>query len=316
MKKINRRYDVNQCALYKCQTMGRLERVLKVENGMVSQIQEILTYHSFSIDKRGTEEKRLITAPDKQLKKIQSRILRMIERIERPKWLISGEKGKSYINNGEVHQFSKYVLTMDIKKFYNNCKREYAFRFFKDYLKAAGDIAGLLTDIVTFQGGIPTGCPTSQLIAYYAYQKMFYEINEIAIKHGCIFTLYVDDMTFSSKKPFMKNVLKNEVDVVLRKYGHKPKYCKVKYFSKDENKPITGTIVTPEHALRSSNRLQHNIYTGFKEIAECISKNLEIDKKDLLSLSGRLQASVNIEKGKFPEIRKFVKKVMLSKKTL
>ncbi|GJM72667.1 hypothetical protein HMSSN036_48830 [Paenibacillus macerans] len=120
--------------------------------------------------------------------------------IRRPDWLISGEKGKSYIDNGKVHQNSSVFLTIDIKKFYDNCKREYVFRFFKDKMCCAGDVAGVLAEIVTFNGGIPTGCPTSQLIAYYAYEEMFENINKIASKHGCIFTLYVDDMTFSSKK--------------------------------------------------------------------------------------------------------------------
>lgn len=38
---------------------------------------------------------------------------------------------------------------------------------------------GLCTDIVTYDGGIPTGCPTSQIIAYYAYENMFNEIYRV-----------------------------------------------------------------------------------------------------------------------------------------
>ena len=41
--------------------------------------------------------------------------------------LISGEKGKCYIDNGKSHLNSNYFLTMDIKKFYDNCFREYVF---------------------------------------------------------------------------------------------------------------------------------------------------------------------------------------------
>ena len=35
------------------------------------------------------------------------------------------------------------------------------------------------------------------------------------------------------------------IDHVLRKYGHKPKYRKVKYYGPSDYKPITGTVVTP-----------------------------------------------------------------------
>ena len=50
--------------------------------------------------------------------------------------------------------------------------------------------------------------------------------------------VYVDDMTFSAKEPFDINRMKNEVDCILRKYGHKPKYKKVKYYSKGKSVPI------------------------------------------------------------------------------
>ncbi len=32
------------------------------------------------------------------------------------------------------------------------------------------------------------------------------------------------------------------IDCVLRKYGHKPKYPKVKYYGPSDYKPITGTV--------------------------------------------------------------------------
>lgn len=85
---------------------------------------------------------------------------------------------------------------MDIKRFYDNCKRERVFLFFKDTLKMSGDIVGVCTNIVTYNKGIPTGCPTSQMLAYYAYEQMFLEISKAGEKQGCIFTLYVEEMTF------------------------------------------------------------------------------------------------------------------------
>lgn len=96
--------------------------------------------------------------------------------------LISGERGKCYIDNGKAHIMSHYVLTMDIKNFYDNCNREYVFRFFKDKMLMAGDIAGFCTDLVCLEGGIPTGCPTSQLIAFYAYEAMFLSCMKLLVK--------------------------------------------------------------------------------------------------------------------------------------
>ena len=68
----------------------------------------------------------------------------------------------------------------------------------------------------------------SSILIYIAYESMFNEIYSVACKYGCVYTVYVDDMTFSAKESFDINRMKNEVDCILRKYGHKPKYADLK----------------------------------------------------------------------------------------
>ena len=305
MKTTGERYDITQCALYKCKSARNLKRLLKLTDEEYENICTIVGYHEFEIDKKDGVEKRRITAPDKRIKEIQARVLFLLQRVKRPEWLISGEKGKCYIDNGMKHIQSNYFLTIDIKKFYDNCEREYVFRFFKDKLMMAGDLAGICTDIVTYEGGIPTGCPTSQILAFYAYEDMFKEISGVASENGCVFSVYVDDMTFSSEEAFGVNRLRSEVDQKLRKYGHKPKYQKIKYYTKGQSVPITGTIVTKNHELKVPNRLQKKVYDGFQEVKLLGDSPLsQAEQKKLNSLKGRIQASRNIEQGKFPEIRR------------
>lgn len=304
MKQPPKKYDITQCALYKCRSKHRLEHILCLEAGGLKRIHGIIDYHSFEIDKKHSTEKRKITAPDKTLKQVQKRILYLLQRVIRPAWLISGEKGKSYINNGKEHLNGQYFLTIDIKKFYDNCSREPVYQFFIQKLKTSPDVAKILTDIVTFNSGIPTGCPTSQIIAFYAYSDMFTEIYEVAGRFGCKFTLYVDDMTFSSQKPFSPRALTQEIDRILRKYGHKPKYSKVKYYSPAEYKLVTGTVITPAQTLAAPNSLQRTIYDSFQELKDAIDKPVcSMDEmKRILSLRGQIQAVRNIEDGRFPEI--------------
>ncbi|MCM1569863.1 MAG: reverse transcriptase family protein [Roseburia sp.] len=301
----NKKYDITQCALYKCNSPKILKTRLRIKDEEYQNITSIVKYHGFQIDKKDGVEKRDITAPDRRIKEVQTRILQLLQKVERPEWLISGEKGKCYIDNGETHRMSNYFLTMDIKKFYDNCKREYVYLFFKNRLKMAGDLAGLCTDIVTYEGGIPTGCPTSQLLAFYAYENMFHEINDVAQRYGCIYTVYVDDMTFSSETPFQKKKMQDEIDCILRKYGHKPKYKKVKYYTRGQYVPITGTVVTGRHELKVPNKLQKKIYDEFQEIKNLQGDDLsDAEQKKLNSLKGRIQASQNIEEAKFPEIKR------------
>ena len=181
-------------------------------------------------------------------------------------------------------------------------------------MKTSPDVAKKLTDIITYNGGIPTGCPTSQIMAFYAYSDMFSEISDLAKQFGCKFTLYVDDMTFSSKEPFSPDQLSQMIDCVLRKYGHKPKYRKVRYYGPSDYKPITGTVVTPEHSLVVPNGLQKTIYNAFQTVKPLIGAEVcsEDDAKQILSLKGQLQAARNIEGGKFPEIGRLINQIKVS----
>lgn len=298
-----KKYDITQCALYKCRNKKRLEKLLLLEENQLKQIPKYIKYYNFPIHKKDGD-KREITAPCEKIKKIQRRILKLLIKVYRYDWLISGEKGKSYLDNAKIHQYSNYFLTIDIRKFYDNGKREYVFRFFTDKLQMSYDCACILTDICTLDEKIPTGSPTSQMIAFYAYENMFNEISLVAEKYGCKFTLYVDDMTFSSINPFDPKKLTNEIDIILRKYKHKPKYEKVIYYPKSSFKYITGSIITSNNKLMVPNNLREKVYTGFITLKEnAYNKN---DDKKLNTLKGQLLAAKNIEPDIFKEINRLV----------
>ena len=300
---MNKRYDITQCALYKCSNKKRLEHLLLLEPKELNRITDYIKYYSFDIPKKdGTN--RNITAPNVKLKKIQKRVLRLLSYVIKPDWLISSQKGKSYIDNGKVHQKSLFCLTMDIKSFYPNCSREYVYQFFLKRLQTSPDIAAILTNIVTFQQQIPTGCPTSQIIAYYAYEEMFDEINSIALNNNCIFTLYVDDMTFSSNKSFDPHKIRDAINLILRKYGHKLKISKTKYYRPNMYKLITGVAVSPDNELYASNNLRNKIVTNFKQ---CKKEDFN-DEKLIVTLNGQLQAAKLVNENIFPEVRKIVRR--------
>ena len=304
MKTKVKRYPLNQCALYCCSSKRKLAKLLNLDDIGTRRIECLVKYIQFSIPKKSSEGVREITAPNNELKKVQRRILSLLQSIERPQWLISGERGKCYIDNGLAHIKSNYLLAADIKSFYDNCQREYVYRFFSQRMKTTPDIAKILTDLVTYGKGIPTGCPTSQIIAYYAYENMFCEIARIAQYYGCIFTLYVDDMTFSSQIAFDPRKLTRAIDITLRRYGHRLSRRKVKYYAIDDAKPVTGTIITKNHRLVPPNALQKRIYSGFQ--AHKNAPNSQASVYEQAALKGRIQAARNIDSSIFPEIRRLI----------
>lgn len=295
-----KKYDICQSPLYKLKNKRRLEKILGLEKYELNKLKFWNKYKSGKIPKDDGDF-REINIPNFKLKKVQKKLQILLSKIQRPEWLISGEKNKCYINNAQYHIKSKYVITADIKKFYDNCSRESVYLSLVNKFKVSSDVAGAITDIVTYNKRIPTGASTSQLIAYYSYEDMFNEINTISHKYGCKFSLYVDDMTFSSINPINVQSLKRQIDIILRKYGHRLKSNKFKYYSKDEDKLITGVTLKSNNSLAVSNRLRYNIIKDFKGIKYRKDSNIKLQ-----SLKGRITAAKMIEKSIFPQINNYV----------
>lgn len=292
MKKIYKKYPLNQSYLFKLKSIKKLSEVLGIncdslKNG---EYKNIIKYSDFT-----NEKGRTINNPCDQLKKIQKRLLKHFSKIETPSYLISGKKGLSYLNNAEVHALKhRYIVTSDISEFYKNCRRKYVYVMLKEKFKMAGDVAGIITDIVCYGNYIPTGSPTSQIVAYLTYSETFDKINELIQRKKCVFTLYVDDMTFSSDKYIDRKVL-YQVGLELLKKGLKVKNKKTKKYSKNEISIVTGVAID-NGKLKVPNKQRYSILRHFEEYE--ITK----DEQLYLKLKGKIQAARRIEKDIFPTL--------------
>lgn len=143
--------------------------------------------------------------------------------------------------------------------------------------------------------------PTSQIVAYFAYENMFEEIRQVAEGRGCVFTLYVDDMTFSSVAPFPPDKLTSEVDAVLRKYGHRAKMSKTKYYPKGACKLTTGAAISRDLALAAPNDLRKRVLDNYDALRKTGDKSL------IATILGQIQAAEFIEgRDMFPGIKQAV----------
>lgn len=297
-------YELNQCVFYKCYSKKKLAEILKITLRELKNTSwnANTSYYQFSQKKKGTDELRKITAPDKELKKVQSTIYSFLRRIKKPEWVISSTLKKSYLSNALYHKKSNYFYKTDIKKFYDNCHRDRVYRFFKDKMKTSSDVAKILTDLTTNEN-IPTGCPSSQLIAYFAYEDMFNNIKIIADKYKCIMTLYVDDIVFSNADKFNYRALIREVENEVRHFDHSLKKSKTKYYTGEKGAPITGVIVK-NNLLYVPNSNRKSILDSFS-LAKGINK---ISEKEFKSLRGKVNAARLIEKNHFNGINSYLKK--------
>lgn len=295
---MSKTYQIEKSPLYRMRNRRKLAILLGLPEKYFLKIQQH-EYYEFSKPKPNGDGERHFTVPAEELKLVQKVLCRLLTRIETPDWVMSGKKHCSYITNAERHIENQFVKTMDISQFYDSVQKKRIYKMFKDTFKMAEDISWIMTDLVTYKGVLPTGSPSSQLIVYWTYSNMFAEINRIAADKGCVFTLYVDDMTFSSQYPISQE-LRESVAEQLKQNDLKAKNSKDHYYQAKTLKVVTGV------GLKDGEKvvLNRNRKAILEQYQKCkATRNIY----DIEKLNGMLCSQRQIEKDIFPEIANFVK---------
>src|SRR3546814_13420549 len=76
-----------------------------------------------------------------------------------PSFLFCPVKGRCYVSNAARHRGNRVVHCLDIKKFFPNTPRVRVIAFFQSIMGCRADVAGILGDLCTFEGHLPTGSP-------------------------------------------------------------------------------------------------------------------------------------------------------------
>ena len=234
----NKRIHLRGSALFKITSRARLARLLRVT-------QERLSYLVANADNNYTVwqpkgSKRTIEEPKPILKAVQSRVAWLLSQIETPDYLHSGVKKRSYITNATEHSVDKAGVKIDIKKFFPSARAVAVYHFFHDVMEYPQDVASQMTRLLTYSGHLPTGGNASCILSFWAYKPMFDEIADLAAAQGCVFTLYVDDMTITGQ--FSTRAMQQAARKIVGKYHLRAHKNKV--FSPKQPRVITGVAVT------------------------------------------------------------------------
>lgn len=157
-------------------------------------------YTTFSIGKKsgGT---RSISKPNKLLMSLQKNLkCYLVKHYSRRPCSHGFEIDHGIKSNADSHKRPKIVLNVDLQDFFGsiNFGRVYGlfsnapFNFPKSTAAAAANIA-------CFKNALPQGAPTSPIIANMICLKLDSKLMSLAQKHKCLYTRYVDDITFSSR---------------------------------------------------------------------------------------------------------------------
>lgn len=178
-------------------------------------------YSQFTIKKKnGTD--RIISAPDSELKEIQSKLSDLLqdclnnlrENLKEDNYFSHGfERNRSIITNAEKHKSKKWVLNIDLCNFFDefNFGRVRGYFLKNNNFSLSAEISTLIAKIACHQDKLPQGSPCSPVITNLILVSLDRRLSNLCNNVGCTYTRYADDITISTnKKEFPKKIVKSQ----------------------------------------------------------------------------------------------------------
>jgi len=201
-------------------------------------------YTEFTKPVKGKD--RELAEPKPHLKTLQKRInTRIFSHVKFPPYLHGGIKTidpRDFISNASQHCKSETAITLDIKGFFPSITTAQVENVFKNLLNFPDDVSGLLANILTLNGSVPQGSPTSSYISNLVMWEKECRLVARFEGRGLIYTRLIDDMTISSKSRIPEKLVTKiieEVAGMLQHYNYTLHPKKKNIFSKHD----------PEHLM-------------------------------------------------------------------
>ena len=155
---------------------------------------------------------RIIYIPCDELKAKQRFFLNAI------KWLYPYKADT--LNYAKIHSGKKWILKMDIKSFYDSVPSYEIQRVVSKVCRRINQYNNSLSylSLVTINGKLPTGAPTSPHIANACFKRIDKEIKSASSAFGVDYTRYVDDLTFSSYCKETLEIVEKRVTALVNNY--------------------------------------------------------------------------------------------------
>jgi RNA-directed DNA polymerase len=171
-------------------------------------------YHVFEIPKKNGK-KRIIEAPDENLKKVLQKIndyLQAVYYAKRPSAVYgfcishTNEEDRNIVSNAKRHIGKKYLLNIDFQDFFHDISFDKVHHIFAQHFpKQKPELTRLLTMLCCFRERLPMGSPTSPVLSNFACLDFDAEMMEYCKLSGITYTRFADDLSFSTNIPLRKS---------------------------------------------------------------------------------------------------------------
>lgn len=321
--------DYKKCFLYGLKSKKQLLKLLHIDRKVYCKNSFVNCKIKPYIDIDSKNHKRLIEAPDDDLKKIQSLILKALQALDIPEYVYSGVRGRCYIDNAKAHSNKSALFKIDISKFFPNTCRDKIYKFYLNKLHTSPDVANILTNFstinldlknqenrtmqlvnlfisekgITNRNHLITGSPLSSIMSYLANADMFEYLYSYSRRYGITMTVYVDDIVFSANHK-IPSFFRNYIIKVIQHNGYiiSPKKCK--WYNYPAIKKVTGVILDESGKMQVPNRLMQKTHAYIEEIKQQEMANINKLQGCLIvvnTISGKLRAYNG-------QIKKYIKK--------
>lgn len=278
---------LHQVRLFKVSSPDKLASILGLSVDELRGLTHLdPAYREFDIEKKGGGL-RHCEDPVPSLKAVHQKITKMLSRIEAPDFLYCPVKERCYVSNAAAHRHNRVVHCLDIRKFFPSTPTRRVFWFFHTVLQCRRDVAGLLAELTTFQGRLPTGSPLSPILAYFSFFDMWAEIDDFCRLKEYTVTVYIDDVTISGAKVPKQDIW--SIKKIIHRYGLQ--YHKEKSFI-DRPAEITGVIVKSGR-LFAPHRQHHKKMRATEELRALDEENDELKNK-VAGLDGQIRQILRV----------------------
>ncbi|MCK6474270.1 MAG: reverse transcriptase family protein [Planctomycetes bacterium] len=213
-------------------------------------------YREVLIPKKRGGQRRLLV-PDEATKALQRCILRrLLAKLRVHPAAYGFVKGRSSIDNACKHAGQALVLTMDVIDFFSNTRAERI----EAHLRRVGwnaEAAALLTRLMTHDGGLPQGAPTSPALSNIVNFTLDHRLARFVERHGGVYTRYADDLAISFPLDYSRKArgALQEAKQALRSKGYRyHKLKKLRIRRQHQRQVVTGLVVNAKANLPRTTR--------------------------------------------------------------
>lgn len=281
---------------------------------IIYKLKDSEKYEKFDIPKKGGGVRR-ICAPRSGFRYLQQRIADILSCVVEGDLRKGVEnsashgnrKGRDIFTNAKKHKNKRYVFNIDIENFYGTITFPRVRGFFITNNKFRFDpaVATLMAQICCNEEGLPQGSPSSPVISNMIGAILDYRLTRLAKMHGCTYTRYVDDISFSTnKKEFPSEIAEieeasgkwipgKEVVGIFRRSGFRINQGKTRMDFNNSRQMVTGLVVNkrisvPVEYRKKVRACVHSLLTkGGFHIDGIGFDELSTEKK-LISLQGMI----------------------------